>query len=92
MRRPRLFQKFRKRDGCGNFLVEDDGVAEFPDAQAEKKSERERVKFRRGKIFHRVKAAISADRLQAQALLGRWYGAAAGFAPALPNFLAPDAG
>src|ERR1035441_6860447 len=51
MRRPRVVEKIRQRDRCGNFMVEDDGIAEFPDAQAEKKSKRERVKFRRDFAF-----------------------------------------
>ena len=92
MGRPGVVKKisggFRRADN----VVEDDRIAKFPDRKAEQKSERERVDLGRGEFFHRgVKAAISAGRLQAQALPARLYEGAAGCVRARTNFHAPAA-
>ena len=42
-------------------MVEDDGIAKFPNGEAEEQSEGERVKFCRGEIFH-----LPASELQLQ--------------------------
>ena len=69
MQRPGFIEKFNQRVRRGYFVVEDDGIAKLPDTQAEKKSKRERVKFRRGEVFHRSKLQFQQADFERERLL-----------------------
>lgn len=49
MRRPRIAPKIAEGNRRGDLAVENDRIAEFPDAEAKKKSERERVNVVEGR-------------------------------------------
>src|SRR5690242_12364667 len=90
MQRPRLIEEFRGRVRRENLVIQNDRIAELPDAKPEKQTERERVELRRGKGFHhRVRAAVSKGRPRARGLPARCCEAAAGFVPARTNYPAP---